>query len=176
MAKSKVNLNQGRAQTQAKAPADTKKDSCASHGHGHDSTSSTTATTGAKSQAALSELENELNSREIAIIEREIKSLRLQEEVDRLRPLSGLYRVVKAMATERRLDSLLDTITRETQSIVKCDRCSVFVLDHDKSELWTQVAQGLTGVRTIRIPLAGAAIVSHCARAGRIINIPDAQP
>ena len=133
-------------------------------GHGHDSAVISPAAKIALDEGALSALENDLNNREIAIIEREIKSLRLQEELDRLRPLSGLYRVVKAMATERRLDSLLDTITRETQSIVKCDRCSVFVLDHDKSELWTQVAQGLTGVRTIRIPISGASIVSHCAQ------------
>lgn len=122
----------------------------------------------------LREFEEELAKREIALIEREIKSLRLQEELERLRPLSGLYRVVKSMATERKMDALLETITRETQSMLKCDRCSVFVLDADRSELWTQVAQGLIGTRTIRIPLSGTAIVSHCARSGKIINIPDA--
>src|ERR1700733_13327885 len=97
----------------------------------------------------LRKLESDLNSREVNLIEREIKSLRVQEELDRLRPLSGLYRVVKAMATERRLDSLLDVITRETQMMLKCDRCSVFVLEATKGELWTQVAQGLVGHRTI---------------------------
>lgn len=122
----------------------------------------------------LKELEGDLNKREVSLIEREIKALRLQEELDRLRPLSGLYRVVKAMATERRLDSLLDAITRETQSMLKCDRCSVFVLEPSTGELWTQVAQGLVGFRMIRIPLSGTSIVSHCARTGNIINIPDA--
>ncbi|MBS1989576.1 MAG: GAF domain-containing protein [Cyanobacteria bacterium SZAS LIN-2] len=171
MAKSsKGNANQTEANLAGEAECQSGHDHVV-HGHAHGTAVKSDLP---RSAAELSALENELNSREIAIIEREIKSLRLQEELDRLRPLSGLYRVVKAMATERRLDSLLDTITRETQSIVKCDRCSVFVLDHDKNELWTQVAQGLTGVRTIRIPLSGAAIVSHCARAGRIINIPDA--
>ncbi len=122
----------------------------------------------------LRKLESDLNNREVNLIEREIKSLRAQEELDRLRPLSGLYRVVKAMATERRLDSLLDVITRETQMMLKCDRCSVFVLEASRAELWTQVAQGLVGHRTIRIPLAGTSIVSECARSYQIINIPDA--
>ncbi len=147
-------------------------------GHAHGQEPAAPASTGEKTAASavvdLKQMEEELNKREIGLIEREIKALRLQEELDRLRPLSGLYRVVKAMATERKLDSLLETITRETQAIVKCDRCSVFVLDQDKGGLWTQVAQGLVGVRTIRIPLSGTAIVSHCARSGRIINIPDA--
>jgi HD-GYP domain-containing protein (c-di-GMP phosphodiesterase class II) len=139
-----------------------------------DSAKSQAATKPALSAVDLRDLESELHQREIALIEREIKSLRLQEELERLRPLSGLYRVVKSMATERKLDALLETITRETQNMLKCDRCSVFVLDQEKSELWTQVAQGLVGARTIRIPMSGTAIVSHCARSGKIINIPDA--
>ncbi|HEY9676978.1 MAG TPA: HD domain-containing phosphohydrolase [Drouetiella sp.] len=122
----------------------------------------------------LKKIETDLNNREVQLIEREIKSLRLQEELDRLRPLSGLYRVVKAMATERRLDSLLNVITRETQMMLKCDRCSVFVLEESKQELWTQVAQGLVGHRMIRIPLNGTSIVSECARTAQVINIPDA--
>jgi putative methionine-R-sulfoxide reductase with GAF domain len=126
-----------------------------------------------KKQEDLRELETKLNTREVSLIEREIRSLSLQEEVERLRPLSGLYRVVKAMATERRLDSLLDVITRETQMMLKCDRCSVFVLEANRQELWTQVAQGLVGHRTIRIPLTGKSIVSECARTGQIINIAD---
>ncbi|HEY9773277.1 MAG TPA: HD domain-containing phosphohydrolase [Planktothrix sp.] len=125
-------------------------------------------------QTAVREIESNLNKREVELIEREIKSLRLQEELDRLRPLSGLWRVVKAMATERRLDSLLDVITRETQMMLKCDRCSVFVLEAARGELWTQVAQGLIGHRTIRIPLHGTSIVSDCARTSQVINIPDA--
>lgn len=120
------------------------------------------------------QIESDLNKREVSLIEREIKSLRLQEEVDRLRPLSGLYRVVKAMATERRLDSLLEVITRETQMMLKCDRCSVWVLDQFRHELWTQVAQGLVGHHTIRIPVNGTSIVSECARTAAVINIPDA--
>lgn len=138
-------------------------------------TSSKNGTTKEKSQdKELLAFEEELNRREVTLIEREIKTIRTQEELDRLRPLSGLYRVVKAMATERRLDSLLDTITRETQTMLKADRCSVFVVDSSTDELWTQVAQGLEGFRMIRIPVSGTSIVAWCARSGDIINIPDA--
>lgn len=123
---------------------------------------------------ALRKLESDLSKREVGLIEREIKLLSLQQEIDRLRPLSGLYRVVKAMATERKLESMLEVITRETASMLACDRCSVFVLDSHHGELWTQVAQGLDGHRTIRVPLNGTSVVSLCARTGRTINIPDA--
>lgn len=130
--------------------------------------------TTAEKEESLRKLEAELNQREVNLIEREIKALRLQEELDRLRPLSGLYRVVKAMARERKLDSLLDVITRETQMMLKCDRCSVFVLDGLAGELWTQVAQGLVGHRMIRIPVSGNSIVAECCRTAKIVNIPDA--
>ena len=97
-----------------------------------------------------------------------------KEELEHLRPLAGIYRVIQIMATERRLDSLLDVITTETQSILNCDRCSVFILDKSKAELWTQVAQGLDKHKEIRVALSAASIVSECARKAKNINIPDA--
>ncbi len=133
-----------------------------------------------KSEAEMVTWADSLNQREVALIDREIKTIRMQEELDRLRPLSGLYRVVKAMATERKLDPLLETIARETQNMLDADRCSVFVVETDtnesppKEELMTRVAQGLAGFRTIRIPLTGASIAAYCARSNEIINIPDA--
>jgi HD-GYP domain-containing protein (c-di-GMP phosphodiesterase class II) len=123
---------------------------------------------------AVKKLESELNKREVELIEREIKLLGLQQEIEQLRPLSGLYRVVKAMATERKLESLLDVITSETQQILRCDRCSVFVIEPGGNELWTQVAQGLDKHKTIRVPLNSNSIVSATARDGEVINIPDA--
>ncbi|PWT96391.1 MAG: hypothetical protein C5B53_09805 [Candidatus Melainabacteria bacterium] len=124
--------------------------------------------------APLNELESELNKRELALIEHEIKSLHMKEELERLRPLSGLYRVVKAMARERKLEKILEVITSETQVMLDCDRCSVFVLDQDTGELWTQIAQGLIGNRVITISINSTSIVSDCARSGQIINIEDA--
>src|SRR5205823_5782251 len=64
-------------------------------------------------------------------------------------------------------------ITRETRTILKADRCSVFVLAADKRELWTKVAQGMDS-KVIRVPLNSTSIVSLCARTGQPINIPDA--
>lgn len=123
---------------------------------------------------SLRKLESDLTKREIDLLERAIKCNALYHEIEQLRPLSGLYRVVKAMATERKLDSLLDVITRETQQILKCDRCSVFVLEPKTQELWTQIAQGLEGHKTIRIPLSSTSVVSVTARGGQVMNIPNA--
>src|SRR6185437_15132859 len=85
-----------------------------SNGHCHSASPETGAEPIKVREDALRKLESDLSKREISLIEREIKFLSLQQEIDRLRPLSGLYRVVKAMATERKLESLLEVITRET--------------------------------------------------------------
>ncbi len=123
---------------------------------------------------ALETLNAKLTKQEVALIERKIKSMGMEEELYRLRPYSGIYRVIKAMTTERKLESLLEVITKETQSILNCDRCSVFILDKQKKELWTQVAQGIEKQKQIRVPLSAASIVSECARTAKQINIADA--
>lgn len=119
-------------------------------------------------------MEAELNKREVALIERELKLLSLQQEVDRLRPLSGLHRVVTAMATERKLESLLEVITRETRDMIGCDRCSVFVLDANRDQLWTKITQGHENNRLVHIPIVANTIASLTARTGEIVNIEDA--
>jgi HD-GYP domain-containing protein (c-di-GMP phosphodiesterase class II) len=125
-------------------------------------------------ETALKQVEANLNKREVEVLEREIKCYSMQEEIDRLRPLSGLFRVVKAMATEPRLDQLLEIITRETKTMLRCDRCSVFVLDPSLGELWAKVAQGMEDQKVIHVPLSGTSIVGLTARTGQIINIPNA--
>src|SRR5262249_5290626 len=112
----------------------------------------------AERQEALRKLETNLAKREVELIERELKCYALQQEVDRLRPLSGLYRVVKSMATERKLERLLENITRETQSMLKCDRCSVFVVEPAEGEIWTQVQQGLEEHHTAHTPIKNNSI------------------
>jgi HD-GYP domain-containing protein (c-di-GMP phosphodiesterase class II) len=102
------------------------------------------------------------------------KKLTAKNELEYLRPIAGIYRVIQIMATERRLDSLLSVITRETKDILSCDRCSVYILDKSKAELWTQVAQGLEKQKEIRVALSAASIVSECARKATNINIADA--
>lgn len=114
------------------------------------------------------------NEQEIARVEQKIRFMGMQEELKRLTPLAGIYRVIKAMTTERRLESLLDVITKETKSILDCDRCSVFILDKQKAELWTQVAQGLGTEKQIQVPLSANSIVSKSARLAKQINIKDA--
>jgi HD-GYP domain-containing protein (c-di-GMP phosphodiesterase class II) len=92
----------------------------------------------------------------------------------RARKLSSILEVAKALVAEKDLDRLLELIVQEARSVVEADRVSLFLLDKDRNELWSKVAQGLTGQRReIRFP-AGRGIVGECVSRGDVINIPDA--
>jgi HD-GYP domain-containing protein (c-di-GMP phosphodiesterase class II) len=90
----------------------------------------------------------------------------------RIAKLESLLDVAKAMTAERDLDALLALILGESVRVVAADRCTLWVVDRERNELWTKVAQGLGGQK-IRIPI-GVGIAGQVASTGEIINIPDA--
>ena len=94
---------------------------------------------------------------------------RLQQRVEKL---GGILDAAKALVAERDLDRLLNLIVQAAARVVEADRCSLFLVDRERGELWTKVAQGL-GMKEIRIPMdrgiAGAVATTNAA-----INIPDA--
>ena len=83
-----------------------------------------------------------------------------------------LARFGRRIATETRIDSLLTIIAEEVRHILGADRCSVFVVDADKNELWTKVALGV-GEKVLRIPM-GQGIAGFVAKTGSAVNIRDA--
>jgi HD-GYP domain-containing protein (c-di-GMP phosphodiesterase class II) len=85
---------------------------------------------------------------------------------------SLLARFGRMIAAESHLDSLLMIIAEEVRNILSADRCSVFVVDGYKGELWTKVALGLEE-KILRIPL-GQGIAGFVAKTGSAVNIRDA--
>jgi HD-GYP domain-containing protein (c-di-GMP phosphodiesterase class II) len=86
--------------------------------------------------------------------------------------LQVLLDVSKQFGAERNVDKLLDHIVSEAGRIIEADRCSLYILDEERCELWTKIAHGLD-VDTIRVPL-GKGIAGSCAEAGQPILIADA--
>ncbi|MBI5744698.1 MAG: GAF domain-containing protein [Elusimicrobia bacterium] len=90
----------------------------------------------------------------------------LQNRLDLLLQFGGV------IYKENRLDKLLELIAAQVRRILDCDRCTVFILDKKKRELWSKVAQGL-GKSEIRIP-ADKGIAGEAASTASTVNIPDA--
>ncbi len=85
---------------------------------------------------------------------------------------SLLARFGRMIAAESHLDDLLMIIAEEGRNILGADRCSVFLVDGYKGELWTKVALGLEE-KILRIPL-GQGIAGFVAKTGSAVNIRDA--
>jgi HD-GYP domain-containing protein (c-di-GMP phosphodiesterase class II) len=90
----------------------------------------------------------------------------------RVEKLTALLEVGKAMASERNLDRLLQLILGEVTKVMGAERSSLFLVDRERNELWSKIAQGLE-VREIRINI-GMGISGYVAQTGKILNIHDA--
>ena len=73
-------------------------------------------------------------------------------------------------ATE--LEVLLKDGVERARGLMHADRGTIFVVDHENSQMWTTVAEGLRG-KEIVIPL-GAGLVGACYKSGAVINVKDA--
>lgn len=87
-------------------------------------------------------------------------------------PFLALLRIGRSIAAETDIDKLLTIITEETQKALSADRCTLFLLDKSKNELWSKVALGM-GRQEIRFP-ANMGLAGHVATTGETINIKDA--
>ncbi len=92
----------------------------------------------------------------------------LQKENQRLK---SLLEVTNSLASVLDLEKLLFRIMDVVREQSQADRCTVFLLDQDKNELWSKVAIGLRN--EIRFP-ADKGIAGYAATTGEILNIPDA--
>ena len=88
----------------------------------------------------------------------------------RIQKLEIILDVAKALSTERDLGVLLELIVEHARDVVGADRGSIFLLDKDKNELWSKVAQG---AKEIRFP-ADKGIAGSVAQTKQPLNIPDA--
>lgn len=90
-----------------------------------------------------------------------------QSEHERLKML---LKVAGSISQEMQLDKLLRLIMDEVKQVLQCDRCTVFVLDRERDELWSRVAHGEAEIRfPAHLGIAGAVV-----KTGEVINIPDA--
>lgn len=91
---------------------------------------------------------------------------------DRAR-LKILLDVIKAMSAETDFDRLLQLIMKETTRAMDADRSSLFLLDRERSELWSRIALGLEEKKEIRFR-SHLGIAGQVATSGQILNIPEA--
>ena len=88
------------------------------------------------------------------------------------RKVSELLEAIQTLSRELNLTRLLQVIMDKASRLMNADRSSLFVVDEERGELWSKIAQGLE-VREIRVPV-GQGIAGQVAATAQTINISDA--
>lgn len=93
----------------------------------------------------------------------------LFEEVrESQRKVRSLLEIVRSLHSNMGTQSLVFTVTERTPALVGADRCTCFLVDKKRNELWSMHASV-----EIRIPLS-AGLAGETATTGNVVNIPDA--
>ena len=85
--------------------------------------------------------------------------------------LQTVFNLVKAMIEEDDLYALLVQIHSYTKQLINVDRCTIFIYDRKKAELWSWVSPDLE-IEEIRLPL-GQGIAGQVAATKEIIKVND---
>ncbi|WP_456443441.1 HD-GYP domain-containing protein [Caldithrix abyssi] len=93
---------------------------------------------------------------------------RLKQEVERL---SALLEISDYLASTLDLDELLLRVMEVTRKQLNAERCTVFLIDFERDELWSKIAMGVQ--EEIRFSL-DKGIAGHVARTGETLTIKDA--
>lgn len=88
-------------------------------------------------------------------------------------PLIALLKIARTISAEIDLTKLLTTIAEQTKFALKSDRCTVFLIDKERKELWSKIALGIDNNKEIRFPM-DRGLAGHVAMTGEVVNIPNA--
>src|SRR3990172_7493558 len=91
---------------------------------------------------------------------------------EKSKDLSRLLDISQTMIEKTDLSSLLGLIMEEATKTMNADRSTLYLIDHERNELVSFIAQQ-SGIKEIRLPM-GTGIAGHVAETGKTVNIEDA--
>ena len=87
-------------------------------------------------------------------------------------PLVSLVKIGRSINVLTDINVLLKVIAEETKVAMQADRCTVFLYDKEKNEIWSKVALGMD-MKEIRFP-ADKGFAGYVVKTGESVNIRDA--
>jgi len=85
---------------------------------------------------------------------------------------AAMMEVGRSLTAVGDFDQLLHLVAENVTTLMEADRSSIFLLDKERGELWSKVAQG-EGMQELRLPL-DQGVAGWVARHGRTLNLKDA--
>jgi len=97
----------------------------------------------------------------------------LQEKIQqRENQLHSIQQIGKSLSSVLNRDKLLILIMDEVTRLMNAERGTLFIVDSEKGELWSKIAQKAE-IKEIRLKI-GVGIAGYVAKTGKTINIKDA--
>src|SRR6478672_7499392 len=111
------------------------------------------------------------------VLERELYMVDQSLNVARITKLSQidyewLIQIALKLNLSNSIDYIYELIVFQSAKMLKADRVSLFLIDAETNEVYTQLGMGLEG-KEIRLPL-GRGVAGTVAFTGQVINIEDA--
>jgi GAF domain-containing protein len=83
------------------------------------------------------------------------------------------FNILNSILSTLDINEILTTVVREIQTILRAERCTLYVIDKEHNELYSKVLQADDLVE-IRVSINKESLAGYTALTGRIINIKDA--
>jgi len=101
------------------------------------------------------------------------KAAMLEQKLHRLQvEMNSIHQIGKTLSSELRTRRLLPLIMNEVTRLMNAERSTFYIVDEERGELWSQIAQKAE-IQEIRLNV-GVGIAGYVAESGEVINIPDA--
>jgi hypothetical protein len=84
----------------------------------------------------------------------------------------SLVEMIIELQEEQDFTKFMVVICRKVCRQIGADRCTVYIYDENRQELWSRVASGLNAVQEIRVKISEG-LAGACARDKQLININD---
>jgi len=94
----------------------------------------------------------------------------LDEQLALNKKMSDFLETSRSLIAELNFNTLFKTIITKTTKLMEAERSSLYIIDWERSEIWTKVAED---VDEIRLPL-GKGISGRVAETGETINVEEA--
>lgn len=87
-------------------------------------------------------------------------------------PKNRIFNILDTIVSTLDINKILTTVVGEIQAILGADRCTLYLIDKEKAELYSKVLQADTLVE-IRVPLIKESLAGFSAATGRILKVKD---
>jgi adenylate cyclase len=98
----------------------------------------------------------------------------LRQITDEFEHFLKAIELINTESLELMLEQLLEAFTLKIGQILQADRTTIFLVDREREQLWSKIAQAEDGeALELRVPL-DSGIAGHVATTGEVLNIVDA--